>query len=238
MSTTMPGLDEVLQALQKELPSPPKDKEAKIPTKGGGSYSYKYADLGTILHHIKPFLDKHKVYISHQISADSNNCYVMTQLKSSVTGEVILSSIPIPNDVGAQELGSWITYAKRYNICAILNIVAEEDDDAQVATYSAQPKAAPRAPIQPTTDNVSGSGSEGFVYPYKGRNQGKQLGHITTEDLEQSIEYWSKRAVEDGKPLTGKVKDLVNHMKTVVNSRKQSYFVQEVPPIGDEDLPF
>ena len=51
--TKTPSLAEALVAFQASVPTIPKNRTAKIPTKNGGSYSYSYADLTDILEAIR-----------------------------------------------------------------------------------------------------------------------------------------------------------------------------------------
>jgi len=46
----------------------------------------------------------------------------------------------LPAGEGAQSAGSAITYARRYLLCAVLNIAADEDDDGAKASKKTKPK--------------------------------------------------------------------------------------------------
>jgi hypothetical protein len=48
-----------------------------------------------------------------------------TTLTDVDTDEILQSMIPIPESQTPQTLGSAITYFKRYNTCALLNIIVE-----------------------------------------------------------------------------------------------------------------
>jgi hypothetical protein len=50
------------------------------------------------------------------------------------SGQWMASSYPLPRQAGAQEMGSFITYARRYSLCAILGIAGEDDNDGESAT--------------------------------------------------------------------------------------------------------
>lgn len=120
-----------LAKFQGECPSIELSEEVKVSTKSGGSYSFKYASLPTIKETIKPYLAKHG--LSYIQSAENG---LMSTFIYHVGGEWLRSNLPFnpPVTASAQELGSWITYLKRYSLCAALGLVAEEDDDANVAT--------------------------------------------------------------------------------------------------------
>ena len=53
----------------------------------------------------------------------------------------ILASVPFIRDANPQKMGSGITYARRYSLCAAFCLVAEEDDDGNAA---AEPKRKPK----------------------------------------------------------------------------------------------
>lgn len=48
------------------------------------------------------------------------------------------------NTADAQSIGSAITYAKRYAFCAILGIVADDDEDANIASGNTAQKELPK----------------------------------------------------------------------------------------------
>ncbi|HET7239373.1 MAG TPA: ERF family protein, partial [Terrimicrobiaceae bacterium] len=53
-----------------------------------------------------------------------------TTLRHS-SGEVIISEWPLPANANPQNMGSNLTYAKRYSLAAICGVSADEDDDAE-----------------------------------------------------------------------------------------------------------
>jgi len=62
-----------------------------------------------------------------------------------VSGEQINSHIPLNMDGGTmQEIGSRISYLKRYSLTALLGIVGEEDDDANIADGNTYQKKQPQ----------------------------------------------------------------------------------------------
>ena len=60
------------------------------------------------------------------------------------TAEFMASDFPIPAGLKAQEIGSAVTYGRRYNVSCLLDIVAEDDDDGNAA-QGGTPKAAEKA---------------------------------------------------------------------------------------------
>ena len=117
-------------AAQADLTNPHKDKTANI--KPG--FSYRYADLATILDHVRPVLAKHGLAITQNVEGTSDGrLSVETTILHTDGGA--LGFGPLLGDSGRdwQGLGSAITYARRYALCAALGIAADDDDDAQTA---------------------------------------------------------------------------------------------------------
>ena len=53
------------------------------------------------------------------------------------SGQRLCSDYPLPATARPQEMGSALTYARRYSLSALVGIAADEDDDATAATKSA-----------------------------------------------------------------------------------------------------
>ena len=137
-----------LVAIQADLRNPAKDKTANT-----GTYSYKYADLASILDLIRPILAKHQCALAQDVRMEDGRLLISTRLIHS-SGEC-LDFGPLAGSVGGswQQTGGGITYARRYALQAILNIAADEDDDAASAPPpSSAKKAKPLRAVQKTAD--------------------------------------------------------------------------------------
>ena len=135
-----------LAAAGPDLKNPKKDKEVNT-----GTYTYKYAQLDTILESVKPILSKNGIAII-QDAANIPGAIVITTMLLHKSGQWFASELEMPTGAnnsrmnGAQAVGSAITYGRRYSITALLGIAAEEDDDGVGAAPVGGPKTAPRAP--------------------------------------------------------------------------------------------
>lgn len=128
------NLAEALAKVQAALPVVHKAKSAKVPMKGGGSYSYDYADLADVTKVIMPLLAKHGLaFICHPRQAASG--YELAATLAHTSGEYITASLPIAGT--AQQIGSAITYARRYLLGSMTGVVTDSDDDARLATAAA-----------------------------------------------------------------------------------------------------
>ena len=139
MTTTMSepadplaALNAALARAQGEFKPVPRDKEVKT-----GSYAFRYAELGTILETIRPVLSKHGIAVIQPLDDGA----IITELRHE-GGGVISARFPLPTvPANPQQLGSLITYLRRYCLVSLLGIATEDDDDGnQAAQTPAKPK--------------------------------------------------------------------------------------------------
>jgi hypothetical protein len=143
--TATEGLLAAILAVQGEAPT--LQKTASNPAFKGS----KYAPLDTIVETVGPILHRHGLVWMTLPGRDDHGEPALTyRLAHAPTGEALEGSMPLmlsKND--AQGMGSAITYARRYALCAVLNLVADDDDDgARAARQQAKPKSSP-APVDP-----------------------------------------------------------------------------------------
>jgi hypothetical protein len=140
-----------------ELSDVPKGREAKIPTKTGASYGYRYADLADALSMVRPILAKHGLVVMQNASnPDPDSVAIMTMLLHTSGEWMMFSPLVLPHGRTAQETGSAITYGRRYSLLAVLGLAAEDDDGASAAPRQSrpannrQPERSAPAPKKPT----------------------------------------------------------------------------------------
>lgn len=88
----------------------------------------KYASLTNILGCIKPVLNELKITITHSLGDGG----VTTQIIDTEDGSSVESVFPVFGSK-PQEIGSSITYARRYSIGALLDLDIDDDDDGNGA---------------------------------------------------------------------------------------------------------
>ena len=143
-----------LANFQAEIPAIPKRRVAKINSRGGGAYTYRYADIADIQAAIAKALQRAGLSVTFETEHDDHTL-VVTCVVHHVGGHSERASFPVPIDRSArmsaiQQIGSALTYGRRYALCAALGIVtAEEDDDGATATVSETHAAAQAAPHRP-----------------------------------------------------------------------------------------
>jgi hypothetical protein len=145
-----------------ELSDVPKGREAKIPTKTGASYGYRYADLADALSMVRPILAKHGLVVMQNASnPDPDSVAIMTMLLHTSGEWMMFSPLVLPNGRTAQETGSAITYGRRYSLLAVLGLAAEDDDGASAAPRQSRPATnrqterpapAPKKPTPPSPE--------------------------------------------------------------------------------------
>jgi len=119
------ALVKALAKAQGEFPEIPKDRTNEY-------FKSKYATLDAVISATRDPLVKNNIAVTHAFTSNENGPCVTTTLRHE-SGETIESSIPVNAGDKMQALGSAITYAKRYNLCALLNVTADEDDDGNAA---------------------------------------------------------------------------------------------------------
>lgn len=126
MTTYPETLELALLACQSELTNPIKD--ALNP-----HFKSKYATLPEIRNLVTPILAKNGLYITQKVVHEQTSLLV-TVITHAPTKASINDCMPLLLDKQTpQGQGSAITYARRYALCAMLNIAADEDDDAVAA---------------------------------------------------------------------------------------------------------
>ena len=132
---------EAVAAAASEFSSFKLEHTARIPTKTGKEYSYQYADLTTLHNATKPALLKHGLFIFQEpntIVDDNGLLWVI--VACTITHEagawLQFDGLPMPVYSKSQgrppdekDVGSVITYARRYQLSAILGLSAEQDTD-------------------------------------------------------------------------------------------------------------
>ena len=130
--TEHPNIYAALAAFQAELPKVAKTKTANVPTKSGGSYSYTYADLVSVTEAALPLLTKNGLaFITTPRQTDRG--YELVGILTHTTGEKIEGALPITGNA-AQEIGSSLTYGRRYLLGCMTGLVTDDDDDGSIAT--------------------------------------------------------------------------------------------------------
>lgn len=95
-------------------------------------FKNKYASLPHILEAVKPLLNALKLTVTQPVI----NNEVITIVTDTVSGESVQSGLVIPVGLNAQQVGSAITYFRRYTLSSLLALEIDEDDDGNEASKS------------------------------------------------------------------------------------------------------
>lgn len=120
------------------------EKDATATTK---RFSYQYLTLDRLIEQTTPILTRHGLIIVQLAEGTS----LITHLFHVETGQSLTSTFDysaIPAE-GMQDIGSHITYARRYALGALLGIVTEQDDDANRPSRSLGASTRPNRPVKP-----------------------------------------------------------------------------------------
>lgn len=141
-SDSIAAIAAALAKAQAELKNPPYDSKNpffKSPDKPKGS---SYASLASVRDTITPVLAAHGIAVLQLLGKSDVGVSCETVLTHE-SGEWISSTIELPAaKQDAQGYGSACTYARRYALMAIVNVVGDEDDDANEASKPTPVKAA------------------------------------------------------------------------------------------------
>jgi hypothetical protein len=124
-------LTAALAKAQAKIPAANKSHKSQI-----GAREYAYADLSDLKASYQEHLSANGLTISSAMAITDGHMTVTTKL-SHVSGEWRASDYPVAAYPTPQQQGSAITYAKRYNVSALLDLVGEDDDDGQAAQNGA-----------------------------------------------------------------------------------------------------
>lgn len=125
-----------LAKFQADIPHIGKDQTANT-----GSYSYSYADLTDITRTALPLLATHGFAWNATTKVTDSGFMLMASLKHEA-GHTDTCEWPLPDPSrnNAQQVGSALTYARRYTFTALTGIApGGEDDDAQTAAPATAP---------------------------------------------------------------------------------------------------
>ena len=121
------NLASALAAFQLELP-----RLAKGNTADMGNYIIKYADLAGVSTVVLPLLAKHGLSFSAKPTLDEAGRFVLEYSLRHQSGESDTGRYPLPSGT-PQQLGSAITYARRYALSAVTGVAPDTDDDGKEA---------------------------------------------------------------------------------------------------------
>ena len=160
-------------------------------------FKSKYASLAAVIDAIrKPFADNGLCYT--QVTEIRENGFVLETTLRHASGQWVASEYPLPTAAKPQELGSALSYARRYSLSAIACIASDEDDDdAEDAEKRKQTASTPRAngnpikPVEPPVHPETGeTGPHAIVEPDNMKWGAKFVAAIKAAKTDAEIQRW------------------------------------------------
>lgn len=134
--TDQPNLASALAAFQAVIPRIGKDNLAVVKS-DKGNYKYAYADLSDISAKVLPLLAKNGLSFSAKPTLNAEGKFVLEYTLRHTSGEKDVGQYPLSITGTPQQVGSLITYARRYALCAVTGVTPDEDDDGEAASQVA-----------------------------------------------------------------------------------------------------
>ena len=204
-------------AMQAEMRSPPFDRT-------NPAFKSGYASLASVMETVRPILHRHGFAVLQDVGERQGRLTITTTLLHS-SGESVAHRCAHKSSDNIQQVGSAISYLRRYALMAMLGIVGEVDDDGEAAeskpakVKAAKPakvetEAAPAgetySPIRVTPAQTKGANPKDFYRVQLADRQGRifeaSTWSSTTADMLQ--EYVGRRV---GATITSKVTNGVEY---------------------------
>jgi hypothetical protein len=117
--------------------------ELAEPAKAGkantGTYQYTYMTLHQLLAAVRPVFAKHGLAVSQAVERTETGVAVTTTVMHISGQEHHDPPLELRCGPGAQDVGSAITYARRYSLAALVGLAGSEDDDGAAAQRAVPP---------------------------------------------------------------------------------------------------
>ncbi len=97
-------------------------------------FSKTYASLEKIMEVVKPVLQKHGLVLSQMLDNVDGAAALRTIVMHPESDQALEGVCPFPANLNAQQMGSAVTYFRRYGALAVLGIVTDADDDGNGAS--------------------------------------------------------------------------------------------------------
>lgn len=250
MSSETAALFEALAKAHSELTNPTRNAHVTVRMKNGGTYNFKYATLDSILDLARPILARHGLAIVQSLNTDGQKIRLDTYI-THASGQWIKAQAPInPVEDGIKELGSAITYIRRYSLTALLGLCADEDDDGSAA-HGHQSTQAPRSgnqapkPSTPPPAQPASKGDQATQAQQKALfGLGKALGLAGKDDLLKALNGWLAREIPDRAAISStseltkaEASRIIESMKAKVSTQGGQTGTEQAPDPGSQHEP-
>jgi len=167
---------------------------ARSEVANAGTYSYRYATLATAAQQARDVLSKHHLAVHQSAHASATGSISVTTRAWHVSGQWIEAEpLVMPSKGGPQDVGSAISYARRYSLMSFLGLATDDDDGAGAQAAHREP------PIHPLSERVKAAVAGMKALDDAGKQdlkdyaQGTSLAPSYLLDHEawlESVEFW------------------------------------------------
>lgn len=157
-SESLKELFSALAKFQGEINIIPFDKTVTVKLKSGGNYSYSYASFSSIKSLCSPLLSANGLAVS-QLLGENKLTTILTHTSGEYIGDNM--TLPVSQGMSPQDIGSVITYMKRYSYSAILGLASDEDTDGKITSKE-------KAPQKPVLDQMMSDWERAVEFMKKG----------------------------------------------------------------------
>lgn len=198
---THDSLAHALAAFQADMPTVHKGQTARIPGKDGrAGYSYQYADLADVAKVAHPLLARHGLSFTTAPQHLDGVGFVLQGTLRHTSGQEDTGVLPITGR-SAQDLGSSLTYLRRYLLGCMTGIVTDEDEDGTAATDAGTQR--PQAETPPAYQSAPAMGPEATALH-------QDLSVLSPEQQQEVRDWWAANNVP---PLAGMGPDMVAQVR-------------------------
>lgn len=223
---TETGINAALSALQGRLPRISKDLTANVKSeRTGAQFKYSYADLAQISRELLPLLSElGMAFVARPTWNDGR--FVLAYELLHTSGEFKDGEYPLPDRGTPQEIGSAITYARRYCLCAVTGLAPDDDDHDAVAAE----KAARRQRREPQQRKTAETPKVPSMNSGQQLRMQKLFGDVGMKDRTEKLQYAREVVQRD----LASASELTSGEADMVIEKLERWAAQEQPPTGGE----
>ncbi len=156
-SATVGQLAAALAVVQGAMKNPARTQKVTVRMKTGGTYFYDYAPMEAHWDVLRALLAKNGLAVVQTmrpgemrlVSDTWAGWFTIETTLAHASGEWIRSAVQVPGDPDPKNIGSVITYYRRYLLSAITGTCPEDTDTQEVQPRGDEPAPAPRRDVAP-----------------------------------------------------------------------------------------
>lgn len=179
-----------------------------------------YASLESVLDAVKPAMQKFGLFAFQAPSACDGKKVLVTRIshKSGEYYEFETPLVTVKDDM--QQLGSAITYARRYALSAAFNLTQQDDDGQGAGQATEKPQTAAQAKAIKKQQNLQGAKSLGDYEIANGIHKGKAIKVLSLDQLQTFLSKLEKYFDDLGQAPYGSFKDDMNNVFNYLEDQK------------------